>query len=111
MNPCVFCGGFWHRIGVNAGAVATGFEQREAQCVFLGQKGADRGGPAIKTYGTRSVSTRRSSSLSAATISSPDRAFRCSQFHRGSEPSVLASGNGRKGTQHRKIGSHHLDDF
>src|SRR5262245_34643436 len=39
---------------------------------LFGSKRCRRGGPAIKTYGTRSVSTRRSSSLSAATISSPE---------------------------------------
>ena len=48
MNPCVLYGRFWLRIGINAGAVATGFEQREAQCVFLGQKGA-AGEPAAVT--------------------------------------------------------------
>ena len=48
MNPCVFCGDFRLRIAVNAGAVAIGFEQCEAQCVFLGQKGA-AGEPAAVT--------------------------------------------------------------
>ena len=40
MSACAIAGGFWLWVGVDVGAVVTGFEQREAQCILASQKGS-----------------------------------------------------------------------
>jgi hypothetical protein len=47
VSPSVIFGSFCVWVSVDVGSVATGFEQREAQCVLASQKGATSEAAAI----------------------------------------------------------------
>jgi len=47
VTPFGIASGLCRRVSVDAGAVATGFEQRKAQCILAGQKGATRQAVAV----------------------------------------------------------------
>jgi hypothetical protein len=47
VTPFGIASGLCRRVSVDAGAVATGFDQRKAQCILAGQKGATRQAVAV----------------------------------------------------------------